>query len=313
VKLIIQLPCYNEAETLPETLAALPRRVEGVDVVEWLVVDDGSQDGTAEVAKKSGADHVVRIPRNRGLASAFSLGLAECVKRGADVIVNTDADNQYDAADLPKLLGPILAHEADMVVGARPMKKWLQRMGSSVVRSLSNTEVADAPSGFRAITRDAAMRLNVFSEYTYTLETIIQAGQNGFNVISVPIRVNDKTRESRLVKNIWSYVKRSALTIFRFFVVYRPMRFFATLGAIAGMAGVIVCLRFVYFYIIGEGSGHVQSLILGALLIGIGALLFVVALLADLISVNRRLLEKVQWRVWQLEEKLKRTMGENER
>jgi len=313
VKLIIQIPCFNEAQSLPIALAALPRAVEGFDSVEWLVIDDGSTDETGKVAAAA-ADHVITLPRNMGLARAFAAGLEAAVERGADVIVNTDADNQYCAADIPLLVAPLLAGRADIVVGARPvstiehfspLKKLLQKWGSGVVRLLSRTEVADAPSGFRGFTRDAAQRLNVFSHYTYTLETLIQAGQNGMTVLSVPIRVNGETRPSRLVKGIGSYVKRSVLTMLRMFLVYRPLTVFLWMGGLVGGAGVAIGLRFVYFFLIGQGDGHVQSVILSALLTGAGLLLAVVALLADLISVNRRLLEKTNWRLARIEAELR--------
>ncbi|MDQ8186382.1 glycosyltransferase family 2 protein [Pelagicoccus sp. SDUM812002] len=313
MKVIIQIPCYNEAETLKATLEDLPRKLEGVDVVEWLVIDDGSTDDTSAVARGCGVDHVVSIPRNRGLASAFSTGLAACLECGADVIVNTDADNQYSAADIPKLVAPILQGRAEMVIGERDiagiehfsfLKKCLQKLGSSVVRSLSHTDVGDAPSGFRAISRSAASRLNVFSEYTYTLETIIQAGQNGISIVSVPIRINGKTRPSRLVKSIPSYVKRSVLTMFRIFLIYRPMRVFLLMASICGFFGLLLGLRFLFFFLTGDGAGHVQSLILTALLLGSSLGFFVLALLADLIAVNRRLLEKTNWRLGQIEERL---------
>ncbi len=315
MKLIIQIPCYNEAESLASTLAFLPRSLEGIDQVEWLVIDDGSTDGTAQIAKDAGVDHVVRLPQNRGLARGFSAGLEAAIKYGADVIVNTDADNQYNAADIGKLVAPILAKEADIVIGERPIssiqhfspvKKLLQKLGSFVTRGLSRTDVRDAPSGFRAISRSAARRLNVFSEYTYTLETIIQAGQNGMAVMSVPVRVNGETRPSRLVKSIFSYVKRSALTMFRIFVVYRPLRFFLALSFVSFSGGFVLGLRNLYFHLIGEG-GHVQSVILSALLIGAALLLFMIGLLADLISVNRRLLEKVQWRLGELEDRIEKS------
>lgn len=318
VKLIIQIPCYNESESLPATLLELPRRLEGFDQVEWLVVDDGSSDDTAALAALGGVDHVIRLPRNMGLARAFAKGLEAAVELGADVIVNTDADNQYRADDICKLVQPILSGQADLVVGARPvaaiehfspLKKLLQKWGSGVVRLLSRTNVADAPSGFRAFTRATAQRLNVFSQYTYTLETLIQAGQNGMTVVSVPIRVNGETRPSRLVKGIWSYVKRSVLTMLRMFVVYRPLTFFMGMGALVGGAGLLLGARFCYFFLIGEGDGHVQSVILSALLMGAGLLLAVVALLADLISVNRRLLEKTHWRLARIEEAVGADVG----
>lgn len=313
MKLIIQIPCYNEEEALPEAVACLPKAIPGIDVVEYLIVDDGSRDRTVEVARQCGVHHVVRLPSNRGLAAAFSAGLEACLRLGADIIVNTDADNQYNAADIPLLVAPILAGDADMVVGERPiasiehfspLKKLLQKWGSAVVRSISRTDVRDAPSGFRAISRDAAMRINVFSEYTYTLETIIQAGQVGMVVQSVPIRVNGETRPSRLVRSIPSYVKRSVLTMLRVFVIYRPMRSFGLLAVLAFIPGFLLGLRFLYFYATGEGDGHVQSVILAALLMGSGLLLAIVAIITDLISVNRRLLQKLQWQLRKLEDRI---------
>jgi glycosyltransferase involved in cell wall biosynthesis len=312
MKLIIQMPCYNESQTLPAALSELPRQVAGFDQVEWLIIDDGSTDNTVEVAKAHGVDHVVSFPRNRGLAKGFMAGLDACLAHGADVVVNTDADNQYCAADIPKLTQPILDGQAEIVIGSRPIaqtehfspvKKFLQKLGSWVVRKASGTAVADAPSGFRAIARSAAMQLNVFSEYTYTLETIIQAGHKGISVISVPIRTNEDLRPSRLVKSIRSYVQRSILTILRIFMTYRPFRFFSMLGLIPFSLGFLLGLRFVYFYIAGAGSGKIQSLMLSSLLMSFGFMLFVVALLADLIAVNRKLLEKVDWRLRLLEEK----------
>ena len=313
MKLIIQIPCYNEAEALPETLAALPRQVPGVDTVEWLVINDGSTDETAAVARAAGVDHVIDLPRNRGLAHAFTTGLEAAVARGADLIVNTDADNQYCADDIPTLLAPILAGEAEMVVGERPiqriehfspLKKRLQRLGSGVVRFLSRTDIQDAPSGFRAFSREAALRLNVFSEYTYTLETIIQAGQKGMAITSVPVRVNGPTRPSRLMGSVGSYLRQSMLTMLRIFVTYRPLRFFAVLGTVSFLAGFVLGLRFLYFYVQGHGDGMVQSIILAALLLGTGIFMFVVGMVVDLIAVNRALLEKLQWRLARLESRL---------
>ncbi|MDJ0836591.1 MAG: glycosyltransferase family 2 protein [Acidobacteriota bacterium] len=312
-KLIIQIPCYNEEATLPQTLAELPREIEGVDQVEWLIIDDGSRDNTVAVALEHGVDHVVRLPRNQGLARGFMAGLDACLAKGADIIVNTDADNQYQAADIPKLIQPILDHKAEMVVGARPIadtahfsatKKFLQKLGSWVVRVASRTDVPDAPSGFRAFSRNAARRLNVFNSYTYTLETIIQAGQNDMAVTSVPIRTNRDLRPSRLVRSIPSYIKRSVVTIIRVFITYKSFKFFFFPGFIAFGIGFLIGLRFLYFYFSGQGGGHVQSLILAALLLGMGAFLMVVGLLADLISVNRRLAEENRWRLRGLEEKL---------
>ena len=307
MKLIIQIPCYNEEKTLPITLKELPREVPGFDKVEWLIIDDGSTDRTVEVAKAHGVDYIVRHPKNLGLARAFMTGLDACLKLGADVIVNTDADNQYYAADISKLVQPILEGKAEMVIGARPIekikhfspiKKFLQKLGSWVVRIVSRTDVPDAPSGFRAISREAALKLNVFSEYTYTIETIIQAGQKNMAVVSVPIRVNDEfLRPSRLVKSIPSYIKKSIETIIRIFVVYRPFRFFFTIGLTLFILGFLLGLRFLYYYFTGEGKGHVQSVILSGVLLGMGFQTILVAFLADLLAVNRKLLEEVQYRL----------------
>jgi len=304
MKLIIQIPCLNESETLALALGELPRHVGGFDSVEWLVIDDGSTDGTAALAQTLGVDHVVRHPVNRGLAAAFMTGMDACLRLGADVIVNTDADNQYCAADIPKLVAPILGGEAEMVIGSRPIdetehfswiKKRLQRLGSWAVRVASKTDVADAPSGFRAISREAAIRLNVFNAYTYTLETIIQAGLSNMRVISVPIRTNADLRPSRLVKSITSYVRRSLVTIFRVFVIYRPLAVFFWTGLVLWLAGLAVGLRFTWFYFHGEGSGHVQSVMFTALCLTLGTLLWMMGVVADLISTNRRLLEKIHY------------------
>lgn len=312
MKLIIQIPCLNESETLAIALAELPREVAGFDTVEWLIIDDGSTDNTAEVARRNGVHHVVRHPVNRGLAMGFMSGLDACLKLGADVIVNTDADNQYCAADIPKLTGPVLAHEADIVIGARPIdqtehfswiKKKLQRLGSWAVRMASKTDVADAPSGFRAMSRDAAMRLNVFNAYTYTLETIIQAGQSNLRILSVPIRTNGDLRPSRLVKSISSYVKRSLVTILRVFVIYRPLALFVYVGSVFLVLGLLAGLRFLYFYLASGGGGHVQSVILASLCVTLGMLLFMMGLIGDLIATNRKLLEKINYRLTNLPEK----------
>ena len=303
-KLIIQIPCYNEAETLAVALAELPRSVPGFDRVEWLIVDDGSTDDTAEVARANGVDHIVRHPGNRGLAHAFMTGINACLRLGADVIVNTDADNQYMAADIPLLTAPVVEGRADMVIGARPIseiehfspaKKLLQKLGSWVVRVTSKTDVADAPSGFRAISRTAAQQFVVFNNYTYTLETIIQAGRKNMRVESVPIRVNGDLRPSRLVKSIPSYIKRSIFTIVRIFVVYQPARFFGTIAAVLLLAGFLIGLRFLYYYFTGDGSGRVQSLILAGALLTMGFQSVLVAFLADVIAANRRLLEDIRY------------------
>lgn len=302
MKLIIQVPCLNESGTLGVAISALPRQVPGFDQVEWLVIDDGSTDNTAELARELGVDHVVRHPVNRGLAMAFMTGLDACLRLGADVIVNTDADNQYEAADIPKLTSPILSGKADMVIGGRPIsetehfswiKKKLQHLGSWAVRVASKTDVADAPSGFRAISRETAMRLNVFNPYTYTLETIIQAGLSNLRVISVPVRTNEDLRPSRLVKSITSYVRRSLVTIFRVFVTYRPFFFFFWMAAILAIPGLLIGLRFVYAFAKGDGAGHIQSLILAALFLILAALAGMCGLIADLIATNRKLMERI--------------------
>lgn len=304
MKLIIQIPCYNEAGTLAITLADLPREVPGFDRVEWLIVDDGSADETIDVALANGVDHVVRHTRNRGLAYAFMTGIGACLKRGADVIVNTDADNQYCAFDIPALTAPVLAGKADMTIGARPIaeiehfspvKKMLQKLGSWVVRVTSKTAVADAPSGFRAMSRAAAQRFVVFNDYTYTLETIIQAGQKNMEIVSVPVRVNGDLRPSRLVKSIPSYVQRSIFTIVRIFVIYRPARFFGVLAAVVFGAGFLIGVRFLVYYLSGEGEGHVQSLILAGALMTAGFQTALVAFLADVIAANRKLLEDIRF------------------
>ncbi|HRR26677.1 MAG TPA: glycosyltransferase family 2 protein, partial [Acidobacteriota bacterium] len=303
MKLIIQIPCHNEAATLPVVLAEIPRRVDGFDAVEILVIDDGSVDGTSEVASRLGVDHIVRLNRRRGLATAFRMGLEAALSRGADVVVNTDGDNQYRGTDIPKLTAPILRGEADLVVGARPidniehfspLKKRLQRLGTWVVRRISHTEIQDAASGFRAMSREAALRLNVFSSYTYTLETIIQAGLSNMRVLSVPVGTNPPLRESRLIRSIPSYLKRSILTMIRVFVLYKPLRFFVWLGGIVFAVGSLLGLRFVYYWMIGQGTGKVQSLILAAVLLLMGFQLAIAGLLSDLIATNRRILEELQ-------------------
>lgn len=306
MKLIIQIPCLNEAETLAIALADLPRKVEGFDTVEWLIIDDGSSDITAEVARANGVDHVVRHPVNRGLAVAFMTGIEACLRLGADVIVNTDADNQYCGADIPALTSPVVQHQADIAIGARPIdqtehfswvKKKLQRLGSWAVRIASRTDVADAPSGFRAISREAAIRLNVFTAYTYTLETIIQAGQSNLRIVSVPIRTNADLRPSRLVRSVPSYVKRSLFTILRVFVIYRPLALFVYLGSVFMSAGLIAGARFLYYYAEGSGEGHVQSVILASLCVTIGSLLYMMGLIGDLIATNRKLLQNIESRM----------------
>ncbi len=306
MKLIIQIPCYNEEKTLPIALKELPRKLPGVDIIEWLIIDDGSEDATVEVAKKNGVDHVVHFKKNRGLAEGFKAGLDACISLGADIIVNTDADNQYHTGDIPKLIQPILEGKADIVIGARPItqiqhfsliKKLLQKFGSYVVRRVSRTDIPDAPSGFRAISRDAALKLNVFNTYTYTLETIIQAGRKNMAITWVPVRVNEDLRPSRLVKSIPMYIKRSIITIFRIFVVYEPFRFFLRIGFIMFLLGIIPVVRFLYFYFTTGGAGHIQSLVLAGVLVVMGFQSMLAALIVDLMAVNRTLLEDIQYRL----------------
>jgi len=313
-KLIIQIPCFNEEKSLPVTLKELPRKLPGVEKIEWLIVDDGSTDRTIEVALSLGVDHVVRLIRHQGLAKGFMAGIQACVEKGADIIVNTDADNQYFAGDIIKLVQPILDGKAEIVVGERPiteikhfspLKKLFQRWGSWMVRKVSQTDIPDAPSGFRAISREAAMRMHVFSEYTYTIETIIQAGQHGMAIMSVPIRTNDFLRKSRLIHSIPAYLARSFNTIIRIFMTYQALSFFMIPGGILFLVGTFLGLRFLFYFLItGTSTGHIQSLILVAVLLILGVLLAIFGLIADLISVNRKLLENVEYRLQRLDEKV---------
>ena len=311
MKLIVQIPCLNEEETLPRTLAELPREVEGFETVEWLVVDDGSADRTADVARACGADHVVRLTTNKGLAVAFQAGLDAALKLGADVIVNTDADNQYRASDIPRLVAPILAREADLVVGVRPvrdiedfssLKKVLQRWGSWVVRQASDTSVPDTTSGFRAYHREAALRLHVVSRFTYTVETLIQAGKSDLAVAHVPILTNRKTRESRLFTSLAQYVARSMGTILRVYAMYEPLRVFLWLAAVFGAVGIALFVRFTWFYLTTPGpTGHVQSLVVGAAFLVLSLQLAVLGILADLLRSNRLIAEDTLERVRRME------------
>lgn len=311
MKLIIQIPCYNEAETLQVALDHLPKQIDGIDTIEVLIINDGSTDATVEVARQWGVNHIVSFKQNKGLARGFMAGIDACLHLGADIIVNTDADDQYCGADIAKLVKPILDGKSDIVIGERPIdqtehfskkKKMFQHLGSWVVRLASNSDIPDAPSGFRAYSREAALRLNVVNEYTYTLETIIQAGWNRTAMTSVPIRTNAELRPSRLFKSIWKYMKRSSTVILRAFAMYKPMRFFGYIGAVFFGLGLILGLRFVWIFIsTGSGSGHVQSLILCAALLMIGVQSFLTGILADIISGNRKLLEDVQYRVRKLE------------
>jgi glycosyltransferase involved in cell wall biosynthesis len=310
MKVIIQIPALDEEEHLPETLADLPRELEGVDTVEWLLVDDGSSDRTIEVARAGGVDHIVRLTNNKGLATAFQAGLDAGLKLGADIVVNTDADNQYDARDIPKLIAPILAGSADMVVGDREvenvehfsaLKIRLQHLGSAVVRRASETQVPDTTSGFRAYNREAALQMATVSKFTYTLETIIQAGKMLVAVDHVPIRTNPKTRESRLFPSIWAYVRRNGISIFRIYALYEPLRVFMTLAAIVGVAAFVIFARFLWFYFAGEGSGHVQSLILGAVLFIAAVQLAALGIVGDILAGSRVLQQRVLERVRRVE------------
>jgi len=305
-KLIIQIPCLNEAETLPATLADLPSTIPGIDVIEWLVIDDGSKDDTAAVARHQGVHHVVRFRRHRGLAAAFMAGIDAAVKLGADYIVNTDADNQYSGSDIPKLLEPLLQGTADIVIGDRdiitvrhmsPTKKLLQRVGSWVVRQVSNTQVPDTTSGFRAYTREAALRMTIVSDFSYTLESIIQAGKRRMAIAHVPIVSNPNTRKSRLFNSVASYIKNSGATIVRVYTMYEPLKVFTYIGATVFAGGFALSVRFVYFWWLGEGAGHVQSVILAAVFLIVGFQIVLIGLLADAISGSRKLLEDLLYRV----------------
>lgn len=306
MKLIIQIPCYNEAETLEIALNDLPKHIDGVDEIEYLIINDGSKDNTVEVAKKWGVHYIVNFKCNKGLAKGFMAGIDACLCNGADIIVNTDADNQYCGADIEKLIRPILDGNADIVIGERPidetehfspLKKKLQHLGSWVVRRASKTDIPDAPSGFRAYSREAALRLNVINEYTYTLETIVQAGRNKMAITSVPIRTNDELRPSRLFKSMFGYIKKSILTIVRTFMMYRPLQFFSVIGSIAVLIGAGIGVRFLVYFFSGTGSGHIQSLILASMLIILGVMTIIVGLQADIIAANRKILEDIQYHV----------------
>jgi glycosyltransferase involved in cell wall biosynthesis len=310
MKLIVQIPCFNEEDQLPATLAELSREVPGVDEVEWLVIDDGSTDRTVDVARSNGVDHVVRLTNNKGLAAAFQAGLDACLKLGADVIVNTDADNQYHGGDVPKLVAPILAGEADMVIGDRetdriehfsPLKKRLQRLGSAVVRRASDTRVPDTTSGFRAYNREAALQVQVVSKFTYTLETIIQAGKMLVAVEHVPIRTNPHTRASRLFPSMAAYVRRNAISIFRIYTSYEPLRVFLAAAGLAALAAAVIWARFLYFFFSGEGEGHIQSLILGATLFIVAVQLAALGVVADILSGSRILQQRILERVRRVE------------
>ena len=310
MKLIVQIPALNEEQTLPQTVADIPRQIAGVDQVEILVIDDGSTDRTAEVARELGVDHVVELGRNKGLAKAFRVGVDRALHLGADIIVNTDGDNQYAGGDIPKLIAPILEGRADIVVGDRqtrnnphfsPFKRLLQVLGSFVVRHLSKTTVPDAVSGFRAMSRDAAIQLNIVSAFSYTIEMLIQAGRKQMAVVSVPVGTNPKSRESRLFRSIPGFIWRSVVTMVRMYAMYRPLKVFVSIGLIFCVIGALPILRFLYFYFSGDGAGHIQSLIIGGALLVIGVVTFLIGLVADLINWNRQLIEMTLERVRRME------------
>lgn len=310
MKLIIQIPCYNEEETIPGVVADLPKAIEGIDEIEYLIINDGSTDRTVEVAREIGVHHIVNLKRNKGLAKVFAAGLDACLHLGADIIVNTDGDNQYNGADIEKLILPILEGKADLVIGERPIdkiehfskhKKFLQHFGSLVVSAASGTNLPDTTSGFRALSREAALRTNVINDFTYTLETIIQAGYQKTAIASVPIRTNPKTRESRLFKGIGNYLKRSLPVIFRSFMMYRPLKFFLTLGTVFLIPSIIIGIRYLVYYLQGQGSGHIQSLILASILSFAGFQTIILGLISDIIAANRKLIEDIQYRIRFLE------------
>ena len=317
-KLIIQIPCFNEAESLPDTLVALPRRLPGVDTIEVLVIDDGSHDGTADVARRFGVHHIIRHRRNRGLAAAFQSGIDAALAAGADIIVNTDADGQYAGEDIARLVAPIVAHEADLVIGDRgvgenahfgPFKRLLQRLGSAVVRSLSRTEVTDAVSGFRALSRAAAQRITITTEFSYTTDMLIQAGRKRFKIVSVPVRTNPAVRPSRLFTSIPQFITRQLMTMARAYATYNPLRTFAVIGGLVTLIGLAPIVRFLWFWANGAGDGHVQSLVLGGSLLVLGVLTGLMGLLAELIGANRKLLEATLSHVRRLEEKVAELEG----
>jgi glycosyltransferase involved in cell wall biosynthesis len=302
VKLIIQIPCYNEAQTLPVTVAALPRQLDGIDEIEYLIIDDGSRDQTVQAARECGVHHVLRLGHHRGLAAGFTAGLDACLKAGADIIVNTDADNQYNAADIQLLVNPILRGQAEIVVGDRgvasleafsPVKRLLQRLGSWVIAKASGLDIPDATSGFRALSRYAAMHTIVLSEYSYTLETLIQAGNRRMAVAYVPIRTNPQTRPSRLFRSIPQYLVNSTATILRAYTMYRPLRVFTLLGGLLILAGLVPAIRYLYYIFIGQAGGHIQSIILAAILVIVGFQVLLIGLMADLIGFNRKILEEI--------------------
>ncbi len=322
MKLIIQIPCFNEEETLPLTLKDIPRTFKGIDTVEILVIDDGSTDNTFEAARKAGVDHIVQHTHNKGLAQSFATGLKESLLRDADIIVNTDGDNQYAGKDIQKLIDPIITGKADIVIGDREVmsvehfsfiKKWLQRMGSWVVRQLSGTNIPDVTSGFRAISREAALQISILSKFTYTLETIIQAGKKNMSITHIPVKTNEKLRPSRLFSTIPVYLKRSLGTILKVYTLYTPLKVFSIIGSVIFGIGLIISIRFLYFYITGDSSGHIQSLILSAVFMIVGFQIFVIGLMAELIATNRKFLEDIIYQVRKINLSMKKRNEKKEK
>ncbi len=313
MKLIIQIPCFNEAESLPETLVALPRQIEGIDTIEILVIDDGSSDNTSDVAKRFGVHHILRHRTNRGLAAAFQSGINKALAEGADIIVNTDADNQYEGQDIGKLVRPVLAGDADVVIGDRGVrdnehfgkfKRLLQRLGSATVKKLSNTDITDAVSGFRAVSRAAAQKINITSSFSYTTEMLIQAGRKRMSIVSVPVRTNGAVRPSRLFTSIPQFIMNQCATMIRAYAMYNPLKVFVVAGGIAALIGAIPILRFLYFFMIGQGSGHIQSLVIGGSLLTLGIIATMFGAVADLVGRNRQLLEQTLERLRHVEDAL---------
>lgn len=310
MKLIIQIPCYNEEGTLESVISDLPTKIQDIDIIETLIIDDGSTDRTVEVARKSGVDHIVALKTHRGLAKAFAAGIEFSLDQGADIIVNTDGDNQYKGEDIPKLIMPIIRGEADVVIGTRQIekvphfsffKKKMQRLGSGIIRKLSKTPVRDATSGFRAFSKDAAMRINPLTEYSYTIESLVQLGNAKVKIASVPIQVNEKLRESRLIKNTPSFIARQSLTLFRMYTVYKAFRVFMILGLIVALPGLFGFIRFLYFYFTGTGEGHIQSLIFSAVFIICGFFILMLGIIAELVSNNRKMIEMMMHKIRKLE------------
>jgi glycosyltransferase involved in cell wall biosynthesis len=315
MKLVVQIPCYNEADNIANTIAAIPRKVPGVDEIEVLIIDDGSSDGTAEAAKSAGADHIVRHRRNRGLAAAFQSGLDASLKAGADIIVNTDADNQYEAEDIPQLIEPILSGKADIVVGDRQVannehfslkKRMLQVLGSGLVRRLAGVDISDAVSGYRAMSREAATQLNILSTFSYTTEMLIFAGKKRLAITSVPVRTNAPVRSSRLFRSIPQFIMNTGITVARVYTLYNPLRTLALIGAIIFLAGTIPVFRFLYLFAIGQGAGHVQSLVIGGTLVVVGFITFLFGIIADLIGRNRQMIEMSLVKLRKIEERIDR-------